>query len=196
MQAVAISRRMLQALFLLALGACGGGSVTDTPDPSPPVDTTKPGPTVQRASITTRVTIDPIDASLAQQAGIGVAGLTVRLTSARAGEPVRTSVTAADGTARFDNLLEGSYSASVERKLTTEELAKLAPSDREASVFAGGAQIVLSPPTGGSVDVALVGARRGSIVISEIFAYYGPPERGYDNYIYGTSSVPTFFRGE
>ena len=177
---------LLRSLIVLGSVACGGSSVTDTPDPTPPVDTTKPGPTVQRASITARVTIDPVDASLAQQAGIGVGGLTVRLTSSRAGEPVRTAVTGADGTARFDNLLEASYSASVERRLTTEELAKLPPADREASMFAGGVQVVLSPPTGRSVDVPLVGARRGSIIISEIFAYYGPPERGFDNYVYGT----------
>lgn len=180
-------RALVQALCLGSLAACGGSTVTDTPpDPTPPVDTTKPTPTVQRASITARVTIDPVDASLAQQAGINVAGLTVRLTSSRAGEPVRTAIVGADGTARFDNLLEASYSASVERKLTTEELAKLSPADREASVFAGGGQVVLSPPNNRSVDVSMVGARRGSIIISEIFAYYGPPERGFDNYVYGT----------
>lgn len=173
-------------LALAVLVACGGSTVTDTPDPTPPVDTTKPGPTVQRASITARVTIDPADASLAQQAGISVSGLTVRLTSSRAGEPVRTAFTGADGTVRFDNLLEASYSASVERKLSTEELAKLPPTDREASVFAGGGQVVLSPPSGRSIDLALVGARRGSIIISEIFTYYGPPERGFDNYVYGS----------
>ena len=141
---------------------------------------------MQRASITARVTIDPVDASLAQQAGIVVSGLTVRLTSSRASDPVRTAVTAADGTARFDDLLEASYSASVERRLTADELARLTPADREASMFAGGGQVVLSPPTGRRVDVALVGARRGSLVISEIFAYYGPPERGFDNYLYGS----------
>lgn len=179
-------RRLTIAFASSVLFACGGGSVTDTPDPVIPVDTTKPGPVVQRASITARVAIDPADAALAQQAGVGVSGLTVRLTSSRAGEPVRTAITGSDGIARFDNLLEASYSASVERKLTAEELAKLSPSDRDASVFAGGGQAVLSPPTGRSVDVAMVAARRGSIVISEIFAYYGPPERGFDNYVYGT----------
>ena len=186
MHPVEISRRLVLSLAVLVLAACGGSTVTDTPDPTPPVDTTTPVPTVQRASITARVTIDPVDVSVAQQAGIGVSGLTVRLTSSRAGEPVRTAVTATDGMARFDNLLEASYSASVERKLTADELARLAPADREASVFAGGGHVVLSPPTGRSVDVALVGARRGSIIISEIFAYYGPPERGFDNYVYGT----------
>ena len=183
MRPLQILRRVL---VVFGLAACGGSTVTDTPSPTAPVDTTKPPTTVQRASITARVTIDPVDADLAQRAGIGVSRLTVRLTSSRAGDPVRTAVTEDDGTVRFDNLLEASYSASVERRLTADELSRLAPVDREASMFAGGGQVVLSPPTGRSVDVALVGARRGSIVISEIFAFYGPPERGFDNYVYGS----------
>lgn len=179
---------VIGTVLLSALTACGGGGVSDTgtgPGPTPPVDTTKP-PTVQRASITARVTIDPADVSLASTAGIGVSGLSVRLTSSRAGEPVRTATTGADGTARFDDLLEGVYTASVERRLTSDELSRVAPGDREASTFAGGGQVTLAPPSGRSVDVALVGARRGSIVISEIFAYWGPPERGFDNYVFGT----------
>lgn len=179
--------RALLATVLVATTACGGSAVTDTPGPTvPPVDTTKPPTTVQRASITARVTIDPVDASLAQQAGFSLGGLSVRLTSSRASDPVRTGMTAADGTVRFDDLLEGVYSASVERKLTADELARLAPADREASMFAGGGQVVLLPPTAKSMDVALVGARRGSVVISEFFYYVGPPERGYTNYVYGS----------
>lgn len=174
------------AMVLVVTAACGGSAVTDTPGPTkPPVDTTKP-PTVQRASITARVTIDPVDASLAQQAGIGLGGLTVRLTSSRPSDPVRTGVTAADGSVRFENLLEGVYSADVERALTAAELQQLPVSDREASVFAGAGQVVLSPPASGQVEVALVGARRGSVVISEIFANYGPTGSGTNNYVYGS----------
>lgn len=178
--------RTLWAAALVA--GCGGGGVSDTgtgPGPTPPVDTTKP-PTVQRASITTRITIDPVDAALASTAGIGVGGLTVRLTSSRAGEPVRTATTATDGTVRFDNLLEGVYTVGVDRALTAAELTRLAPEDREASLFAGGAQTVLTPPTNQSVDVPLVGARRGSVVISEIFANYGPQGTGTNNYAFGS----------
>lgn len=189
-QLLRVLRRSLargMAVAFLSVTACGGGSVSDGtgPGPTPPTDTTKP-PTVQRASITARVTIDPADAAIASTAGIAVSGLTVRLTSSRASDPVRTAITAADGTARFDDLLEGIYTASVERRLTADEIARLSPADREASVFAAGGQVVLSPPNARSVDVALVGARRGSLVISEIFAYYGPPERGYTNYVYGS----------
>ncbi len=178
-------RALRQVGLLIGMAACGGGTVTDTPGPgTPPVDTTKP-PTVQRASVTARVTIDPGDARLAQLAGIGVGGLTVRLMSSRPSDPVRTAVTAADGTVRFDNLLEGVYSAAVERVLTATEVQRLPVADREASVFAGGAQVVLSPPAPREVEVALVGARRGSVVISEIFANYGPPSSGTTTYVYG-----------
>lgn len=50
-------------------------------------------------------------------------------------------------------------------------VARLGPGVREASVFAGSRQVVLLPPSLASVELALVGARRGSIVISEVFAY-------------------------
>jgi len=110
----------------------------------------------------------------------------VRLTSQRPGDPVRTAVTATDGTARFENLLEGVYSASVERRLSAAEVARLAVSDRDASVFAGSGAVTLSPPVAGSVDLALVGARRGSVVISEIFANYGPSSTPPPNYVYGS----------
>jgi hypothetical protein len=180
--------RAICVVMVAATAACGGGGVSDTgtgPGPTPPVDTTKP-PTVQRASITARVTIDPADVSLASTAGITLSDLSVRLTSSRAGDSTRTAITGGDGTVRFDDLLEGVYTASVERRLTTAELARLSPADREAAVFAAGGQVVLSPPTARSVDVALVAARRGSLVISEVFAYYGPPERGFTNYVYGS----------
>lgn len=184
------SRRVLMLACTAAISACGGGSVSDTgtgpgPGPTPPADTTKP-PTVQRASITVRVMIDPVDAAIASTAGIGVSGLTVRLSSSRAGDPVRTATIAADGTARFDNLLEGVYSAGVDRALTAAEVARLAPSDRDASFFAGGGQVTLSPPNSRELAVALVGARRGSVVISEVFGNYGPPQSGTATYVYGS----------
>ena len=177
---------MLRSVALFGMVACGGSTVTDTPDPITPVDTTKPPTTVQRASVTVRVVVDPADASLAQQAGIGVNGLTVRLMSSRAGDPVRTAVTAADGTVRFDNLLEGIYTASTDRTLTAVEVARLAPGEREASVFAGAGQATLSPPANATATIQLVGARRGSVVISEVFANYGPLQYVEPNYVWGS----------
>lgn len=180
--------RAVCVVMVAGMAACGGGGVSDTgtgPGPTPPVDTTKP-PTVQRASITTRVTIDPADAAIASVAGVTTGGIIVRLTRAASGFTPQTAVTAADGTVRFDNLLEGLYSVSVDRTLTAAELARLSPGDRDASVFAGGAQVVLSPPANQALDVAIVGARRGSVVISEIFANYGPTSSGTNNYVYGS----------
>ncbi len=179
--------RSLRLLALVSLAACGGSTVTDTPSPgTPPADTAKPPATVQRASLTVRVTVDPTDAALAQQVGVGVAGLTVRLTSSRPTDPVRTAVTAADGTVRFENLLEGVFTASVDRALTAAEVARLAPDDREASVFAGAGQTILAPPANASTTIALVGARRGSVVISEVFANYGPLQYTEPNYVFGS----------
>lgn len=177
---------VIGTVLLSALAACGGSGVSDTgtgPGPTPPVDTTKP-PTVQRASITVQVTIDPADAALAQQAGVGMSGLTVRLTSSRPGEVVRTATTAADGRVRFDSLLEGSYEAGVERPLAVNELAQLPPSDRDAAVFAGGARAVLAPPNAATVTVPLLAARRGGLVMSELFNYApGPPFYGFGSYL-------------
>src|SRR5262245_47824021 len=124
MRFVQLTRLLLASFTTLALVACGGSTVTDTPTPTTPVDTTKPVTTVQRASITARVTIDPADISVAQRAGIGVGGLTVRLTSSRASDPLRTALADADGNVRFDNLLEGTYSADVQRTLTASELQR------------------------------------------------------------------------
>lgn len=89
--------------------ACGGGSVSDGTGPVvPPVDTTTPpGGTVQRGTITVRVAFDPADVNVASAVGLSTAGFTVRLTRSLSTDPVRTATTGADGSARFENLLEG-----------------------------------------------------------------------------------------
>ncbi len=160
----------------LLLAACSGKGVTDsTTPPVVPDTTTNPGGTVQRTSLTVRVQFDPADASLASAAGITAAGLTVRLSRAGVNEAPRTATTDATGTVRFDALLDGQYTASVERTLSAAELARLAPADRDASVFAGGTTTAVSPPNAPSSTVSLVAARRGSLVISEFFNFYGSP---------------------
>ena len=177
----------MRATLAFMLAACTAGGIVETTDgvPGTPTDSTRT-PTVQRAAISVRVSVDPADAAIAQQAGISVGGLTIRLTSQRPGDPGRTAVTAADGTTRFDNLLEGVYQASVERRLTAAEVARLPAGDRDASVFAGSGSIILSPPAAASLAIDLVGARRGSVVISEIFANYGPSSTPPPNYVYGS----------
>jgi hypothetical protein len=168
--------------FVVVLGAtsaCGGG-VTDTaPIVTPPTDTTKPPTTVQRASITVRLVVDPADSALARQAGVSVSGVLVRLESGRSGEALRSATTDAGGVARFDGLLDGIYTASPDRPLTPQEIARLNASDQGTQLFGGGASIVLSPPASRTVEVQMVASRRGSLVISEIFGNYGPTIGAY-----------------
>ena len=161
--------------FGVVLGACGGGTVTDGAiGPVAPVDTTKPVTTVQRASLTVRVAIDPSDAAIANSAGLTASGITVRLTRNTAGFAPQTATTGADGSVRFDNLLDGSYQVSADRALSTTELSRLAPADRDASVFAGGGDVVVSPPANAARSIALVANRRGSVVVSESFPFNAP----------------------
>lgn len=161
---------------MVLLCACGGGvSDSITPPIKPDTTPTNPGGTVQRTSLTVHVQIDPADAAIASTAGIGIAGLSVRLTKAGSSETPKLATTDATGTVKFDNLLDGSYTASVERVLTAAEVARLNPDDREASVFAGGSTTPVTPPNAPSSMFSLVATRRGSLVISEIFQYIGYP---------------------
>ena len=157
---------------MVLTASCGGGSVSDGgTGPVIPVDTTKPPGTVQRAALTVRVTIDPADASVANTAGVTAAGTTVRLTRTTAGFTPQSATVAADGTVRFENLLDGVYVIGADRALSGSEIAQLPPDDREVTLFAGGTDVAVSPPTNATKDVSLVGNRRGSIVISEIFPF-------------------------
>ena len=191
------------ALTAIVLLACSGGSVSDTATgPVAPVDTTRPGPaTVQRSSLTVRVRIESVDATVASAAGVGVSGIAVRIVRTGATSDSRTATTSDDGTARFDNLLEGVYQVSIERRLNAAEIAKVPIADREVTVFAGGGQQVLSPPANAAVDVALVANRRGSVVLSEVFAFNAPPSMdllyGMGTYIavYNNSDTTAYLDG-
>lgn len=89
---------------------------------SPPFDTTTPlGGTVQRGSSTVRVSVDPADGTVASAVGLSVAGMTVGLTRSLSSDPVRIATTGADGSARFENSLEGVYQASVDRPPQTPQ---------------------------------------------------------------------------
>jgi len=164
--------------------ACGAGSVTETGGTTP-ADTTRPPTTVQRATIAVTVSVDPADSSVASTAGLSLSGLTVRLTRDAPGFTPLTATTDANGVARFPALLDGIYQASVDRALTAAEVARLQPSDREASIFAGGATAVLSPPANTATTVSLIAARRGSLVISEVFAFNNPLTTNF-GYNWGT----------
>ncbi len=184
------------------LAACGGGGVTDGTGPGTKPDTTTtppPGPgTVQRGTVSVQVSIDPGDGTIASLAGVSAAGIPVTLKRQGGTEAPRTAVTDASGTARFAELLEGLYEASVTRTLSPTELAKLPVADRDASVFAGGVTNYLNPGATLSLSFPLVAARRGGLVISEVFAHNGPPVAyGFGDYveIYNNGDTTAYLDG-
>jgi len=190
--------RVLRSGMPVLLLACGGAGVSDGANPGE----TPTGPpttgTVQRTSLSVRVQIDPADAALANAAGVGVAGLTVRLTRAGDQTAPRTAVTDASGAVQFDALLDGMYTASVERTLTPGELDRLPPNDRDAGIFAGGSTVPVSPPATPSTVVSLVAARRGSVVISEVFDFTGTgPVYNWAHYVelYNNSDTTVYLDG-
>lgn len=198
----------LQRCFLVALvlfsQSCGGGTVSDeTVGPGPKPDTTTTGNpgTVQRSSITVRVVIDPADAAIAMTAGVTPAAASVRLTRVGGTEPARTMNTGSDGRAVFTGLLEGTYELTVERRLSASELAQLPPGDRDASVFAAGTQLFLSPPANRETELAMVPTRRGSLIYSEIFPFNIGPESnvgyGFGTYVevYNNSDTTAYLDG-
>jgi len=168
----------------LLLTACSSGSVSDGTGPVTKPDTvTNPGGTVQRTSLTVRVTVDADDAALAARAGVSSAGLIVRLARVGASVDVRTAVTTADGTVRFEQLLEGLYDVSTDRAFTAAEVTRLLADDKEVSLLAAGTQVAVSPPVARDVQMALVASRRGSLAISEFYSYH--PIFGNTSYSFG-----------
>jgi hypothetical protein len=118
------------------------------------------------------------DAPLASAAGVTPAGITVNIQRKGSTEATRTAVAGADGIAQFTGLLEGTYSVSADRPLSSAEISRLPADQREASLFAGGAQVTIAPPET-QTAVQLVASRRGSLVISEVFDYQGRPPLFY-----------------
>ena len=161
-------------ILLAALtAACTPGRITDTPRSGTPSDTSGQHDTtvVQRATLNVHLAIDDTaDARIAATTGVSVSGLTVRLMREASSEAPRTALTDTAGNVRFTHLVPASYSVSVEGPLTPGELALLAPDDRDASMFAGGTSIYVSPPTTANY-VSLVAARRGSLVVSELYVF-------------------------
>lgn len=193
-----IMRLRFGLLIMASALACSGKGTSDaiTP-PVVPTDTTPTGP-VQRTSYSVRVSIDPADAALAGTAGVSVSGLTVRLTKAGSTNPPSNATTNANGEVTFSNLLDGLYTASVERTLTADEVARLPATERDASVFAGGVTTPVSPPNAPTANLTLVAARRGSLVISEFFSYFGYPiPYNWGSYveIYNNSDTTAYLDG-
>jgi hypothetical protein len=172
----------------LVLSACVTGDITQvTRADLPPDTTTTPGGGgggIQRGSITLQVAIDPADIATASAVGLSRAGLTVTLSREGGTEPPRTAVTDAQGVARFGQLLQGRYGVSITRALTSAERALLPAADRDATLFAGGLTVILGAGENETQPLPIVAARRGSIIISELFnGNAGPVSYGMGDYV-------------
>ena len=177
---------LVAALLSLQLTACGSGERAAPPPTQPPGGTDTIG-TIRRATLTVQVTVDPADAAVATALGISPsqpAQLTVQAVRGGAStEPPRTAVTDQTGRARFEGLLEGQYTLSVERTLDDAMRAALPESDRDITAFGGGGSLRVAPGES-STSISVVAGRRGSLVISEIWPYR--PNTAAGPYIDGT----------
>ncbi|MEP6780175.1 MAG: hypothetical protein ABJC26_09820, partial [Gemmatimonadaceae bacterium] len=128
-----------------------------------------------------------------------VAGLTVTAQRLASTDPLLTAQLSSTGEAKFENLLEGQYSVSIDRLLTAAEKALLPATDRDVSLLAAGATVALVAPSRGAV-LQLVASRRGSLLMSEFYAY-SPNVAGvsfpYANYfeVYNNSDTTIYLDG-
>jgi hypothetical protein len=127
-----------------------------------------------------RIAFDPSDAPLAAQTGVTVEGIQVLLDRQGSAAAPQVAITDATGLARFEALLEGTYTVSADRPLTQVERAALPDGDRDVSVFAGARRLAVVPPTP-SATVELVASRRGSLVVSEGFFSTSAGTGGFGN---------------
>ena len=170
------ARLLLIASVAITGASCGSGTVTETGSGPRPVDTTATVPTVARGSIAVSVDFDANDRDLAARAGVSLRSMQVTLQSLSRVSVNLVVPVASDGRLRFDDLLEGRYSLSIQRLLTLEEIDRLSASERWSTAFTGGQEVVVRPPSVTNAAISLVAPRRGSLVISEIFPYRpGPP---------------------
>ncbi len=163
--------------FLLALAiAAGCSSETSLVDPGRD-DTTGGGGVVQRVHLTITVSVAAADVAVATAIGSpgGVlSGATVVAQRTGAADSV-VAQSNASGIVQFSNVLAGTYTISVMRLLSDTERAQLAPNDADVTAFGGGAQVNAQASEGGTPTVAVtvptVAGRRGSLVISELYAH-------------------------
>jgi hypothetical protein len=181
-------------LALAGLAACAMDIVLNTPGRSTTdtsgtdttgTDTTGTDTTtIQRATLTLTVSVEPADSALAAAVGSPGGVLANALVTLRrgTGQP-RFDTTDAAGTATFADLLPGAYDASAVRLLTPEETAGFDPADQDVTAFAGGALLPVAAPAS-SGRMAVAAGRRGSLVISENFAAEPWAPSGIYNYYY------------
>jgi hypothetical protein len=132
---------------------------------------------VQRVNLAITVKVHSDDVPVATAIGStggNLSGATVVARRVGAVDSV-VAVSDASGTVQFPNLLAGTYTVSVIRLLTDSERAQLDPSDADVTAFGGGGQVNAQASGAGtptvSVNLATVAGRRGSLVISELWAH-------------------------
>ncbi len=167
--------RPLAFLLVFAI-ATGCSSESSLVDPGPD-DTTGGGGTVQRVNlaITVHVHADdvPVAAAVGSPGGV-LSGATVVVRRVGAADSL-VAQSDASGAVQFSNVLAGTYTVSVVRLLSDTERAQLDSSDADVTAFGGGGQVSAQASGGGTptvaVNVATVAGRRGSLVISELWAH-------------------------
>jgi hypothetical protein len=160
-----------------------GGTPGGTPGDSTS-DTTGTGGGVQRITLTVTITIDPADTVIARQLGL-TGGLLAdaEVVARRSGSSDRaTGRTDSQGVVRLANLLPGTWSISAGRAIDDAARATLPEIDRDVTGWSAGGTVTASASRDSSI-VAVAG-RRGSLVISEWFAY-APPTASYSAHPWG-----------
>jgi hypothetical protein len=180
MTVLRLSTPRFAALLALSAGLCAAGC-----EPMAPVDPDNPfgdsgngnGGGVQRAVLEVVVEVVAEDAAIAQALGWAerrIPDTEVRVEGTGFSE---TLVSGPDGTVRLEDLLPGTYTISVERMLTAEELPLVEAVEAGVLGFAGGQRISVSAPAT-TRTFSLGAGRRGSLVISEFVLTLGTQPDG------------------
>lgn len=150
---------VLALALVFVIQACGGTERRTG-------GTTGPGPGAAPPSLTVSVTVDPVDAGLAQALGwsSGVPDAEVRLL--RIGEGTWESLlTDQSGSARFEGVLPGTYRLYATRTLTTDEAQD---ASQPVRAFGDGQTLELSSNGQHVASLQLLADRPSGLVISEL----------------------------
>lgn len=151
--------RALSIVLLTALGACGGSEGVSGP-PDGGGDDLRPG-------LTVTVELDSDAAAIGQQLGwtAGVPGAEVRIHRIGTAFAWETATTDADGVARFEDAIAGRYRVAAHRPLNEQEQSAVG-----AAALALGDGVLRNVATNAEATLHQTPDRRGSLVISEVYA--------------------------